>query len=101
MGVISSLRGGTNRDALSPPLREVLDMAESAPGVFDVRVPYLLLEWGIHVLTPQVDSLLRGDVTPESFAQTLEEGVQRARHKPGLVIPPPAVYEPHRYGEAA
>jgi len=100
IGNVSSLKGGTPRDVVSPALQSALDMIEKAPGVFTCRLPELLLEWTTQVLNPNLAALLRGETTPEAFCRALDDGVAAALRDPGIIIPPYVPFDPARFGEA-
>jgi len=87
IGVISPLQGGTPREAVRPALQSALDMIEDSEGIFFVRHEYLLLEWRFTVMEPAMRRLLRGEITPEAFAESLDLGVARALADPDVVIP--------------
>lgn len=104
IGVISSLTGATPRSAVSPALQSVLDMMkdamiDGAPGIFNVRLDDLLLEWNMQVLNPATAELLQGAITPEEFGRRLDEGIERARADPDIVIPSFKPYNPESFGE--
>jgi len=87
IGVISPLRGGTPREVVRPALQSALDMMDASEGIFFVRHEYLLLEWRFTVMEPAMRRLLRGEITPEDFGKTLDDGVQRALQDPDVIIP--------------
>lgn len=97
--VISPLRGATRRDDLVPPLQSVLDLIESTPGLFNVRLDLLLLEWNHQIMQPSVLGLLRGDLTPEEFCRRLDEGIAAAKRNPDLLIPDYTPYDAVALGE--
>jgi N-acetylglucosamine transport system substrate-binding protein len=100
IGVISPLKGGTPRSAVSPALQSALDMIGESPGIFTCRVTTLLLEWGSQVMRPALSALLRGEMTPEEFCRRLDDGVQAELKKPDLVIPPYLPCDLVKFGEA-
>ncbi|HIJ73881.1 MAG TPA: extracellular solute-binding protein, partial [Candidatus Hydrogenedentes bacterium] len=100
IGNLSSLKGCMNRAAVSPALESVIDMIEQSPGIFDCRLPTLLLEWDQQVKTPLLASLLRGEITPEEFCRGLDEGIAAAGANPDLNIPEHVPYDPAAFGES-
>jgi len=100
IGVVSPLKEGTPRESVSPALRSVLDMVDAAPGIFTIRLTNLLLEWTNQVMMPQLDSLLRGETTPEAFCAALDRGIEEALENPDIVIPPDVPYDLAALGEA-
>ncbi len=100
IGVISPLRGGTPKDAVSPTMQSVLDMIKDAPGIFTCRLPLLLLEWNTQVVQPCLAALMRGEISPETFCKRLDDGVAAERAKPGVIVPPNVAYDPAAFGEA-
>lgn len=99
IGVISPLKGGCPRETVGPPLQSVLDMIDAAPGVFNVRLYDLLLEWREQVAHIALASLMQGDITPEEFGRQLDEGLVRAQQDPDVIIPPFTPYDPASLGE--
>lgn len=99
IGVISPLREGTPREALSPPLQSALDMVGQASGFFNDRLNDLLLEWDNQVMQPNMAALLRGEITPEAFGAALDAGLAAARENPDLVVPEYYPLDPAAYGE--
>lgn len=99
IGVISPLRGGTPREAVTPALESVLDILDQTPGIFNVRLTSLLLEWNNQVLQPNLTALLRGEITPGQLCRVLDEGMAAARNDPDITIPPYVPYDPAQFGE--
>jgi len=100
IGVISPLRGGTPREAVTPALESVLDMIDNAGGIFTCRLTLLLQEWTNQVMYPALLGLLLGEITPEEFCATLDQGVAEAKANPDILIPPFVPYDPVRFGES-
>ena len=101
IGVISALKGGTPRDAVSPALQSVLDMIEDAEGIFSVRLTRLLQEWTNQVMSPSLWALLLGEITPEEFCRRLDEGLAAAKADPDFIVPPFVPYDPAQFGESS
>lgn len=99
ISVISPLRNGTPRDAVTPTLRNALDILNASPGIFGERVSTLLLEWTQQVLQPNLAALLRGEIGPEALCRALDDGVAKARGNPDLFIPSYKPYDPASFGE--
>ena len=99
IGNPSSLKGCVNKDTITPALRSAVDMIENSPGIFDCRLPTLLLEWEQQVKTPLLASLLRGEIAPEDFCRRLDEGIAAARANPDIIIPEYVPYAPAAFGE--
>lgn len=100
IGVISPLRGGTPPESVDPPLRSVLQMLNTAGGIFRERVSEFLLDWQYQVMAPAIAGLMRGELTPEAFCGWLERGVQNAIADLDRQIPEYRPYDPARFGEA-
>lgn len=100
IGVISPLRGGTPREAVTPAMRSALDLVERAPGIFSERLSTLLVEWANQVMAPMLAALLRGEVSPEEFGEAMDAGVRAARANPDLLIPECIPYDPRQFGES-
>lgn len=100
IGVISPIRGGTPREAVSPALQSVLDMMDRAPGIFYVRLPTLLLRWRTETFDPAMAGLLSGKMTPEEFCNKLERAAQRELRNPDLIVPEFVRLDPRKLGEA-
>lgn len=104
IGVISPIQGGSPRSAVSPALQSVLDMMDNAningaPGIFNVRLDTLLLEWTQQVMIPALSALLEGSITPEEFGKRMDDGITRAREDPDIIIPNFTPYDPAAFGE--
>ncbi len=104
IGVISPIQEGTPRSAVTPALQSVLDMMDAsrihgAPGIFNVRLDTLLLEWTQQVMTPALGALLEGSITPEEFGKRMDDGITRARANPDTIIPNFSPYDPTAFGE--
>ncbi|MCL4691844.1 MAG: extracellular solute-binding protein [Candidatus Hydrogenedentes bacterium] len=105
IGVISPIRGGTPRSAVSPALQSVLDMMDEAsingaPGIFSCRLDTLLLEWHQQVMVPALGALLEGSITPEEFGKRMDDGITRVHANPDIIIPNFTQYDPAAFGEA-
>ncbi|GMU92217.1 MAG: carbohydrate ABC transporter, N-acetylglucosamine/diacetylchitobiose-binding protein [Candidatus Hydrogenedentota bacterium] len=106
IGAISPLNGACPREAVSPALQSVLDMMNDAmiggaPGIFNVRLAELLLEWKEQVANPGLYALMVGDITPEEFGRRLDAGLQAAKSDPDVIIPSFIPYDPAAFGEAS
>ncbi len=104
IGIISSIKGGCPRSVVSPALQSVLDMVDAAningaPGIFNVRLGDLLLEWTLQVMNPALAALLEGGITPEEFGRRMDEGIDQARNNPDIIIPKFTPYDPAAFGE--
>ncbi|MCC6490272.1 MAG: extracellular solute-binding protein [Candidatus Hydrogenedentes bacterium] len=104
IGVISPLRGGCPPSAVSPALQSVLrmldeSMVDGTPGIFNVRLAELLLEWQQQVMIPSLAGLLHGSLTPEEFARRLDKGIAAARANPDIAVPEFKPYDPEIFGE--
>ena len=99
ISVISPLKGATPRDALSPALQSVLDIMDRAPGIYSVRLPYLLLRWNTEDCTPAIGDLLGGRITPQQYCEKLERGIQIDKHNPDVIVPPFDPVDPKTFGE--
>ena len=104
IGVISPLRGACPASAVSPALQSVLRMLDEStvkdvPGIFNVRLAELLLEWQQQVMIPSLGALLQGSITPEEFARRLDAGIAAARANPETIIPEFTPYDPAVFGE--
>ena len=100
IGVLSPLRNAITPEYIPPELHSALEMTEQAPGIFNIRVHDLFLEWNTQVLMPGLASLLRGEVTPEAFCEALDAGIERAMNDPDTIIPPFTRLDPVLYGES-
>ncbi len=99
IGVISPLIDATPPDAVPPPLQSALKMIEQAPGIFNIRLNDLLLEWNAQVMLPSMARLLRGELSPEAFCAALDQGVATALGNPDIIIPPYKAIDPALFGE--
>jgi hypothetical protein len=72
-----------------------------SPGIFNVRLDTLLLEWTQQVMIPALSALLEGSITPEEFGKRLDSGITRARGNPDIIIPNFSPYDPAAFGEGA
>lgn len=100
IGVISPLKDGTPRDSVPPPLQSALDLIEASEGIFHLRLDSLLISWRTQIMEPAMAALMRGELSPERFCQTLEDGVAAAKANPDNIIPPYDPIDPARHGEA-
>jgi ABC-type glycerol-3-phosphate transport system substrate-binding protein len=100
IGIISPLKGGTPREAVSPALCSALDILDGSEGAFDIRVPDLLPAWRHDVLQPALADLLRGDLAPKEFAARLDAGLAAAVEQAHMEIPKAVRYDPAGFGEA-
>jgi N-acetylglucosamine transport system substrate-binding protein len=101
IGSISPLRGVVPRDAVSPALQSALDMIDNAPGIFNLRVDTLLVEWKNQHILPGLADLLYGNVTPEEFCRFMQDGIDAAVADPDIIKPPFVRIDPAVYGEPA
>ena len=99
IGIISPLKGGTSRERISPAQQTLLDMINTAPGIFNERVSTLLLEWVNQVANPGMAMLLRNEITPEQYCASLDKGIEEALKNKDNIIPPYSPYVPSDYGE--
>jgi len=99
IGVISPLEGATPRDSVSAALQSVLDIMQASPAIYNVRVRSLLPEWTAQTMNTAMAALLRGEITPEAFGKSMDDGLANALKKPDLVIPPHRPYDLAANGE--
>lgn len=101
ISVISPIKGGTPREAVTPPLQSALDMIDASEGIFMIRADLLLLVWRNQTLYPSLNQLMRGEITPQQFCAQLDAGLDETLKDPDTIVPPCVKYEPAKFGEAA
>lgn len=85
---ITTIKGGTPPEGLSPAMRTAFGYIQNASKTYTDRIGNLFPTWQDEVFTPQIESLLRGQITPEQFGKILDEGLERIRRDPYLFKPP-------------
>lgn len=94
VSTVSSIRGATQRDKITPGLTDALDIIEGASYTFDDRLIELFPTWRVEVWLPTLEGLIAGRVTPENLARIAEDGLERVRQNPEIFKPPPRPLPP-------
>jgi N-acetylglucosamine transport system substrate-binding protein len=89
VATVSSISGATARGEVSTAVEDALDLIEGADYTYDDRLYDLFPTWRNEVWVPALDGLLTQRFTPEEFAHTVEDGMERVRQDPTLYKPPP------------
>lgn len=99
IGVISPIRGGTPKEAVTPALGSAIDMIDAAEGLFAIRAEFLLLDWRNDVLVPEIGLLFGGAKSPEAVCAALDRGMQESLAKRDIPLPAAIAYDSAAYGE--
>ena len=93
VGIISSVKGATDRDKISPALLSALEIMENSIGSFDERLEGLYPHWYNTALTAGLDNLLNSEWTPEQFGRYLEDEMQEIRDDEDIYKPARVHYQ--------
>jgi hypothetical protein len=99
IGVISPLAKATPPESVTPALRSVLEIINTAPSIFNVRPNMLFPAWRAQVMNAAIQGLCRGELTPEEFGRALDDGIAQSVSTSELAIPTAVLYDPAAFGE--
>jgi N-acetylglucosamine transport system substrate-binding protein len=99
IGVISPLAKATPPESVTPALRSVLEIINTAPSIFNVRPNMLFPAWRAQVMNAAIQGLCRGELTPEEFGRALDDGIAQSVSTSELAIPAAVLYDPAAFGE--
>ena len=89
LDTLPPVKGAVNGLQVSPALQSAVDVMDHSSRIFSDRLTSLYLEFGKTVVPVNLSSLVTGKITPEAFAQHLEDAIQRVRSDTDIYKPEP------------
>jgi len=93
LDTLSTIQGTFSPETVSPELKGAVHIVLSASRTFADRLGILYLEWATRTMPTGLAQLVQKSITPEEFAQHMEDAAEKIRKDKNIYKPPPIQYE--------